>query len=137
MSLSDIKETIAEYYYAAADRIPYFPYILGLIILLALGAGAYFAFFAGGGEIIPEFAKVSVLVKNAAGASVKAADINVSGLGSPLHTTTGTDGRASFEAEEGAQITVIVANRQSCDRHILFSNKSPPVANAPTFKNLF
>ncbi len=105
MALQDIQEALGAQYEALSEKIPHFPYFFAAV-LVAILAIAAFLVFAG-----PENVEVKLLVKNAAGAGVKGAQVRVSGLAEAIGITTDKDGKASFNAPLGKSIEISVSKQ--------------------------
>ncbi len=102
MGFSDIQDSLADFYDSLNEKIPYFPYIFAALLVLLLGLAAYFIFAAPAQQSV----EVKVLVKNAAGAAVKGAQVTVIGLEQDLNLQTDKDGVAVFNAPIGKKIKV-------------------------------
>jgi len=93
MSLEDLKDSLVETYGSLNESIPYFPYILGLIVLVIISGGLFLVL--GGGE--EGATTVSFEVKNQSGIGLRGAKINLVGPDKELTLLTDKEGKISAQ----------------------------------------
>ena len=90
MSLDDLKDSLVETYNSLNESVPYFPYILGLIIMVILSAGLFLVL----NEENKGTTTVSFEVKNQSGIGLRGAKITLIGPDKELTLLTNKDKRA-------------------------------------------
>lgn len=121
MSLEDLKDQIMDTYYQLDEQIPFFPVLLGVLVLAILGV-LFLGIFGGTGALTT----VTIEVENNAGVALRGAEIRVSIGSDTQKLTTDREGKVSFEAplQEAVDVVVSKENYETLNKTIFVTEEN-------------